>query len=72
MQTDIQVVGDAGSGKEALRLCTETAPDVALVDLLLGQPAPLPDYADAEAKEKRQRTREKLKEQVRAGEPIGG
>lgn len=30
---DIEVVGQAGDGREALRLATETRPDVALVDL---------------------------------------
>lgn len=35
MQPDIQIAGEAGTGKEAIRLCMEIAPDVALVDLLL-------------------------------------
>jgi two-component system, NarL family, response regulator LiaR len=32
---DIQVVGEAGSGEEAVRLATELAPDVALMDLIM-------------------------------------
>lgn len=32
---DIQVVGEAGSGEEAVRLAAELAPDVALMDLLM-------------------------------------
>jgi NarL family two-component system response regulator LiaR len=34
-QPDLLVLGDAGSGAEALRLVTETAPDVVLMDLLM-------------------------------------
>jgi two-component system, NarL family, response regulator LiaR len=34
-QPDIQVVGEAASGGEALRLAAELVPDVALVDLLM-------------------------------------
>ena len=34
-QPDLLVLGDAGSGAEALRLVTETAPDVALMDLVM-------------------------------------
>lgn len=32
---DIELVGDAGSGEEALRLCAEAQPDVVLMDLKL-------------------------------------
>src|SRR5438067_4093285 len=39
-----------------------------LIDLLLGQTTSLPEYADEETKEKRRRTREKLREQLKAGE----
>jgi ATP-dependent HslUV protease ATP-binding subunit HslU len=39
-----------------------------LIDLLLGQATSLPDYADEETKEKRKRTREKLRDQLKAGE----
>jgi DNA-binding NarL/FixJ family response regulator len=35
MQTDMEVVGQAGSGAEALRLVHELAPDVSLIDLRL-------------------------------------
>jgi NarL family two-component system response regulator LiaR len=34
-QNDIAVVAEAGSGEEAVRLATEHAPDVALVDLIM-------------------------------------
>jgi len=34
-QGDIEVVGEAASGEEALRLVSDLAPDVALVDLLM-------------------------------------
>ncbi len=34
-QPDIQVVGEAGSGEEAIRLAAEQAPDVVLMDLLM-------------------------------------
>ena len=34
-QPDLQVVGEAGSGEEGVRLCRELAPCVALVDLLM-------------------------------------
>jgi NarL family two-component system response regulator LiaR len=34
-QSDISVVAEAGSGDEAVRLATEHAPDVALVDLIM-------------------------------------
>ena len=34
-QDDIAVVAEAGSGEEAVRLATEHAPDVALVDLIM-------------------------------------
>jgi NarL family two-component system response regulator LiaR len=34
-QPDLLVLGDAGSGPEALRLVAETAPDVALMDLVM-------------------------------------
>src|SRR5919202_6366073 len=34
-QSDIAVVAEAGSGEEAIRLATEHAPDVALVDLIM-------------------------------------
>jgi NarL family two-component system response regulator LiaR len=34
-QPDIEVVGEAASGEEALRLATELSPDVALVDLVM-------------------------------------
>lgn len=34
-QPDIQIVGEASSGAEAVELCTETAPDVVLMDLLM-------------------------------------
>ena len=34
-QSDISVVAEAGSGEEAVRLATEHAPDVALVDLIM-------------------------------------
>lgn len=32
---DIEIVGEAGSGKEAVQLCTEHAPDVVLMDLMM-------------------------------------
>ncbi|MCB0191192.1 MAG: response regulator transcription factor [Anaerolineae bacterium] len=32
---DIEVAGEAGSGKEALRLCSEVQPDVVLMDLMM-------------------------------------
>jgi DNA-binding NarL/FixJ family response regulator len=35
MQTDMEVVGQAGSGADALRLVHELAPDVSLIDLRL-------------------------------------
>ncbi len=34
-QPDLQVVGEAGSGEEAIRLAAEQAPDVVLMDLLM-------------------------------------
>ncbi|HZB84664.1 MAG TPA: response regulator transcription factor, partial [Rubrobacteraceae bacterium] len=34
-QNNIAVVAEAGSGEEAVRLATEHAPDVALVDLIM-------------------------------------
>jgi NarL family two-component system response regulator LiaR len=34
-QSDITVVAEAGSGEEAIRVATEHAPDVALVDLIM-------------------------------------
>src|SRR5215831_6650330 len=34
-QPEIQVVGEAGGGEEALRLVAELVPDVALVDLIM-------------------------------------
>ncbi len=34
-QPDITMVGEAASGEEAVRLCAEGAPDVALVDLVM-------------------------------------
>ncbi|GAB4459804.1 MAG: response regulator transcription factor [Armatimonadaceae bacterium] len=34
-QEDVRVIGEAESGEEAVRLATESAPDVAVVDLLL-------------------------------------
>lgn len=34
-QADIQIVGEASSGAEAVDLCIETAPDVVLMDLLM-------------------------------------
>jgi len=34
-QPDIQVVGEAGSGEEAVRLATELVPDVVLMDLVM-------------------------------------
>jgi NarL family two-component system response regulator LiaR len=35
---DIQVVGEAATGEEAVRLAAELAPDVILMDLILGDP----------------------------------
>jgi NarL family two-component system response regulator LiaR len=34
-QSDIRVVGDAGSGEEAIQLATELVPDVVLMDLVM-------------------------------------
>ena len=34
-QPDLQVVGEAGSGEEGVRLCREHTPDVVLVDLVM-------------------------------------
>ena len=34
-QADLEVVGEAGSGSEAVRLATEKAPDVVLMDLMM-------------------------------------
>lgn len=34
-EPDVQIVGEAASGEEAIRLCAEHAPDVALLDMLL-------------------------------------
>ncbi len=34
-QADIEIVGEAASGAEAVRLCTETVPDVVLMDLVM-------------------------------------
>src|SRR4051794_19931201 len=34
-QPDVQVVGEASSGAEAVELCVEHAPDVVLMDLLM-------------------------------------
>jgi DNA-binding NarL/FixJ family response regulator len=36
---DIQVVGEAGTGEDAVRLAAELAPDVVLMDLILGNPS---------------------------------
>jgi NarL family two-component system response regulator LiaR len=36
---DIQVVGEAGTGEEAVRLAADLAPDVILMDLILGDPS---------------------------------
>jgi NarL family two-component system response regulator LiaR len=35
---DIQVAGEAGTGEEAVRLAADLAPDVILMDLILGDP----------------------------------
>ena len=32
---DLELVGEAGSGEEAVRLCTQVAPDVVLMDLVM-------------------------------------
>ena len=32
---DLELVGEADSGREALRLCSETQPDVVLMDMLM-------------------------------------
>ena len=32
---DLELVGEANSGQEALRLCSETQPDVVLMDMLM-------------------------------------
>ena len=45
-QSDMQVVAQAGSGREALRLAQEVAPDVALVDISM------PDMNGADVTEK--------------------
>lgn len=34
-QDDLELVGQAGSGKEAVRLCERAAPDVILMDLVM-------------------------------------
>lgn len=34
-QPDLKVVGEAGSGEEAIRLCEQLAPDIVLMDLLM-------------------------------------
>lgn len=34
-QSDLQIVGEAGSGEEAVRLCADQAPDVVLMDLVM-------------------------------------
>jgi NarL family two-component system response regulator LiaR len=37
--SDIQLVGEAGTGEQAVRLAADLAPDVVLMDLILGDPS---------------------------------
>jgi DNA-binding NarL/FixJ family response regulator len=46
---DIQVVGEAGTGEEAVRLAADLAPDVVLMDLILGDSAGRPRMDGVEA-----------------------
>lgn len=41
-EPDIDVVGEASNGREAVRLAEEVVPDVALVDLVMPDPSPGP------------------------------
>ncbi len=41
-EPDIDVVGEASSGRQAVRLAAEVVPDVALVDLVMPDPSPGP------------------------------
>jgi DNA-binding NarL/FixJ family response regulator len=34
-QPGIEIVGEAGSGEEAVKMCTDLAPDVVLMDLMM-------------------------------------
>ncbi|HEX6511747.1 MAG TPA: response regulator transcription factor, partial [Chloroflexota bacterium] len=34
-EPDLTVIGEAGTGGEALRLCRETSPDVLVVDIMM-------------------------------------
>ncbi|MCB0258079.1 MAG: response regulator transcription factor, partial [Anaerolineae bacterium] len=45
VQDDLVLVGEAGSGAEALRLCVDAAPDVVLMDLVM----PVMDGAETTA-----------------------
>src|SRR5690349_20980122 len=35
-ESDINIAGEAASGEEAIKLCTELAPDVVLLDIVMG------------------------------------
>src|SRR5438270_96132 len=53
---------------ESVKQPAETQVEERLIDLLLGQSAATQDFNDEETRQKRQRTRDKLREQLRAGE----
>jgi NarL family two-component system response regulator LiaR len=48
---DLELVGEAGSGEEAVRLCDRLRPDVVLMDLVMpgmdGDKPPAPSGSDA-------------------------
>jgi NarL family two-component system response regulator LiaR len=46
---DIQVVGEAATGEEAVRLAADLVPDVVLMDLILGDPTGRPSMDGVEA-----------------------